>query len=154
MEWSDALNGWALARAINTGSRRGLWVVILERDGSLRQEQFIGSLPDSIPFIELAVTESGVMGIFNVTADGQVLHFTRAVEGNLFPETKTIASTGQNVQVTAVGERFVLVRSVNDIRWMVIDSNGGTVKADALLVPAEGDTLVPLPSKQRTARSR
>lgn len=145
VEWSDALNGWALARSITSGSRRGLWVVILERDGSLRSEHFIGSLPEATPFIELAVTESGVIGLFNVTSDGQVLHFTRVVEGNLFPETKTIAPSGENVQVTAAGERFVVTRSVgNDIRWMVIDNNGGTVRADALLVPAEGDVLVPL----------
>jgi hypothetical protein len=134
-----------LTRHITSGSRRGLWVIIVERDGGLREEQFIGSVPDTIPFVELAVTDSGVVGIFNVSADDKALHYTRYTEGNLFPETKTIATSGQNVQVTAMGERFVIVRSVNnDIRWMVIESDGSVTKSDALLVPAEGDTLVPL----------
>lgn len=143
VEWSNALNGWVLARHIATGPQRGLWVLVLERDGAMREAVYLGSLPDPIPYLELAVTESGIVGIFNVTSDGNVLHYTRYVPGVLFPDTMTIAPSGEKVQVRAVGENFVVTRLASDIRWQIINSDGEIVKADKILVAADGDVLLP-----------
>lgn len=143
--WNEQLQAWVLARQIANGAKRGLWVVLLERDGGLREEHFIGSLPAQESHLEVAVADSGIIGLLNVSDDGQVLDYTRVVTGNLFPETTTIAPNGAHAQMTAFGDRFVVVREVsNAIRWMVVDTDGKVLKADALLVTADGLELQPL----------
>ena len=38
VEWSDALSGYVLTRHIASGGLRGIWAVVLERDGSVRED--------------------------------------------------------------------------------------------------------------------
>ncbi|MFL6246442.1 MAG: PKD domain-containing protein [Thermoanaerobaculia bacterium] len=146
VEWSDALNAWVVARVITSGTRRDLWTIVVERNGAVRHEQSLATAPDSNPYLQLAVTDSGVIGVFNVSGGDDSLHYTRYVPGqSQFPPTKTIAPSGVRTQVLAIGERFVIARSVeDDIRWMIIDTNGAVVKNDALLVEAEdGEAVLP-----------
>lgn len=145
-EWSEALNAWVLARHVTSGTNRGLWVVVVERNGSVRNAQLLGSVPDATPHLQLAITNSGVVGVFNVSADDDTLHYSRYLPGqSQFPLTKTIAISGLRATAVAVGERFVVARSDgDDIRWTIIDSSAAVVKADALLVEAEdGERVEP-----------
>lgn len=146
VDWSDALNAWVMARHVNIGTQRGIWVLVIERNGSLRHAQLIGSAPDANPFLEVAVTPGGVVGVFNVDNDDE-LHYTRYLPGdNQFPLTRTIAPSGQNLQAAAFGERFVVTRLQDgDIHWMVIGTNGVAIEEDAVLVEAEDDEVVLLP---------
>ena len=144
--WSDTLNAWVLARDIISGSNSGLWAIIVERDWSVRQAQLLGSDPDVTPFLQIAVTGNGVIGVLNVSADDDALHFSRFVPGqSQFPPAKPIASSGLQARAAAIGNHFVVVRSAgDDIRWMVFDSSGAVVKEEALLVDAkDGDVAVP-----------
>lgn len=145
-EWSHALNAWVMARHVTTGATRRIWLLVIERNGNLRHAQLVGSAPDSTPFLELAVTESGAIGAFNVSNNGE-LHYTRYLPGdNQFPLTRTIAPTGKNLQVTAYDERFVVARFADDdIHWTVINVNATVVVEDAVLVEAEDDEVVLLP---------
>lgn len=147
--WSDALNAWVLLRNVTAGPlvRRGLWVVVVERNGTLRHEQLIGSSADSTPYLQVAVTDSGVVGVFNISADDHELHFTPYVPGqSQFPQTKPIADSGTHIQATAFGDSFVVTRLQDgDIHWMVLSSTGAVLKEDAALIEAESDDVVLLP---------
>jgi hypothetical protein len=148
--WSDALNAWVLVRHVTAGPlvRRGLWVLVVERNGSLRHEQRIASDPDSTPYLQLAVTDGGVVGVFNISADDHTLHFTPWVPGQTqFPQTKPIALAGStHVKAAAFGHQFVATRLQDgEIRWMVLNTNGAIIQADAVLVEAEPADAVLLP---------
>jgi hypothetical protein len=147
--WSEALNAWVLLRHVTAGPlvRRGLWVLVVERNGSLRHAQLIGSSADSTPYLQVDVTDSGVVGVFNISADDHELHFTPYVPGqSQFPQTKPIASSGTQIQATAFGDSFVVTRLQDgDIHWMVLNSNGTVLREDEVLIEAEPDTVILLP---------
>lgn len=145
-EWSEALNAWVLARHVTSGTRRGLWAVVVERTGAVRNAQLLGSEPDANPNLQLAVTDSGVIGVFNISADDDTLHYSRYVPGqSQFPLTRTIAPSGLGATVVAAGELFVVARvDGDDILWTIIDTSGAVVREEELLVEAEdGQSVVP-----------
>jgi hypothetical protein len=52
--WSDALDGWVVARHIGSGTQRGIWVTILEQDGVERFDLEIPAAPPADPQLALA----------------------------------------------------------------------------------------------------
>lgn len=146
--WSDALDGWVVARHVGSGTSRGIWVTILELDGSERYDREVPAAPPADPQLALAVSDTGVIGLFHLTTDDETaLLFTRLVPGQ-FPETHTVATAGTHVQVTTAGALFVVTRLVGEgptaqIRWFVIDTNDHLVRPDGVLVAGNGGELIP-----------
>lgn len=147
--WSDALDGYVVARHIGSGTSRGIWVTILEEDGTQRYDREIPAAPPADPQLALAVSDTGVIGLFHLTTDDDTaLLFTRLIPGQ-FPETHSVATAGTHVQVTTSGDLFVVARLVGEgptaaIRWFIIDSNDHIVRPDGVLVANNGGELIPL----------
>ncbi len=146
--WSDSLAAWVVAREIGTGPDRGIWVTTLEKDGTQRFDLEIPAAPPSDPHLAVAVSDSGVIGLFHLTTDDDSLLFTRIISGR-FPETRTISTSGTNVQVAAAGELFVVTRLVGEgptaeIRWLAVGSDDHLARPDGVLVAGSDGVLVPL----------
>jgi len=136
--WSAALEAWVVARHIGTGPDRGIWATVVETDGAHTLDELIPTSPPGNPHLALVVNETGVIGLFHLTTDDNVLLFTTVNTGR-FPTTRTISSAGTDVQAAAVGDLFVVARQVGlapnaEIRWFVADSNRQIVRPDEMLV--------------------
>ena len=146
--WSAALDAWVVARQIGSGTERGLWATVVEPDGQeTLDEQIPASLPGN-PQLALAVNQTGIIGIFHLTTDDDILLFT-TVNKDRFPTTRTISSAGTDVRVTTVGDLFVVARRVGtapdaEIRWLITDSDHQPVRPDSVLV--DGNDGVPVPA--------
>ncbi|HYO78305.1 MAG TPA: PKD domain-containing protein, partial [Thermoanaerobaculia bacterium] len=148
LAWSAALNAWVIARHIDSGVSRGIWVTIVERDGTDRRDVRIPVAPAFTSELALSVTESGIVGVFMISADDERLWMS-TVEENRFPLATSIAPPGTHVLATSIDNLFVVSRltgaeATSQIRWFVADTAHQVVRADAALVPANGAPMTPL----------
>jgi hypothetical protein len=147
--WSAALHAWVIGRHIASGTNHGIWVTVLETDGTVQRDEEIPAVPPAEPHLALAVTDTGVIGMFYLTTDDNSLLFTRIRPG-AFEKTLSIVPTGgTNVQATTAGDLFVVARLVGQaptaaIRWFVADSDHHLVRPDGVLVDGNGGEPVPL----------
>lgn len=136
--WSAALDAWVVARHIGSGTNRGIWITLLEDDGAERDDYEIAAVPPTDPHLALAVTDTGVIGLFYLTEDDNTLVFTRVSPGK-FPDSRSVASAGTQTQAVADGDLFVVARLVGEgptaeIRWLVVDTDFHLVRPDDVLV--------------------
>jgi hypothetical protein len=146
--WSAALDAWVVARHIGTGPDRGIWATVVDMDGTHTLDELIPTSPPGNPQLALAVNETGIIGLFHLTTDDNVLLFTTVNTGR-FPSTRTISSSGTDVQATTVDDLFVVARRVGvapdaEIRWFVADSNRQLVRPDEVLVDGNGGLPEPI----------
>jgi hypothetical protein len=141
--WSDALDSWVVARHIGTGPQRGLYVSILDEDGTQTYDTEIAAAPPSNPELEVAVTDTGAIGVFHLTTDEPAMLFTRVFPDD-FPDTRTIVAIGgTDVDVVTAGDLFVVTRRADgNIRWFIADSDFQLVRPDGILVA--GANAIPL----------
>lgn len=136
--WSTALDAWVVARHVGSGPNRGIWVTELEDNGVERSDREIPSSPPADPHLTLAVTDTGVIGLFHLTADDTTLVYTTYVPGE-FPDSRSISTAGTEIRAVADGALFVVARLVGEgptaeIRWFVVDTNFHLVRPDGVLV--------------------
>ncbi|HYC59412.1 MAG TPA: PKD domain-containing protein [Thermoanaerobaculia bacterium] len=146
--WSDALDAWVVARHISSGVNRGIWLTLLNEDGSERSDLEIPAAPQAEPHLAIEVTETGVIGLFYLSEDDNMLVYTRVLPGK-FPVSQSVATAGTDVHVTAVNDLFVVARMTGTvataaIRWFVIDSDLQFVRPDGVLIATNGVVLQPL----------
>lgn len=144
--WSDRIAAYVVARHISTGPNRGIWVTVLEKDGSVRSDGEIPASPPSHPEIAVAVASDGVIGLFHLTADDGTLQYTRIISGR-FPQTRTIANASTHVRAAAYNDLFVVTRLVGEgpsaeIRWFVVSSDDEVVRPDGVLIASNGNTVL------------
>ncbi len=136
--WSATLDAWVVARHIGSGTNRGIWLTLLEVDGAERDDYEIAAVPQVEPHLALAVSETGVIGLFYLTEDDNTVVFTHVIPGE-FPDSRSVAPAGTQIKAVADGALFVLTRLVGtgptaEIRWLVVDTAFHIVRADAVLV--------------------
>jgi hypothetical protein len=151
--WSPALNATVIAHHVRSGSARGIYVTLVDRGGAQRPEERLIAVPTTSTDLEVAVTESGVTGIFFTAEDGEIWLAT-IPPGGFFPTLETTGIDGTDFEVTAQGELFVVTRVAVEeveeeeeitIHWFVIDTDHEIVREDEELVePADGPALHPL----------
>ncbi|HEV7763870.1 MAG TPA: PKD domain-containing protein [Thermoanaerobaculia bacterium] len=145
--WSDVISAYVVARHISTGRNRGIWVTVLERDGSERSDVEIPAVPPADPFLAVDVASDGTIGIFHLTTDDNTLLFSRIIAGRFFPQTRSIASFGTNVRTVVIDDLFVVVRQVGEgqtaeIRWFIVNSDDEIVRPDGVLVASDGMSVL------------
>ncbi|HYC89821.1 MAG TPA: PKD domain-containing protein [Thermoanaerobaculia bacterium] len=147
--WSPALNAYVVGRVISQGQFRGLWLTLLETNGTERWD-LPAFVPGSVrPSLELAVTESGIIGAFFNNAAGSLVFARADGDGNI--TVRTMSPGSEFIAATAHNGRFVVARQSSltpepksEIRWFIVDTNQQVVKADATLVEPIGDDAWPL----------
>lgn len=147
--WSSALNAYAVGRIITQGQFRGAWLTLVERNGAERSDRSAGVTPSVQPVLDLAVTQSGVVGMFFNNTVGSLVFARAAAAGPI--ETRTMSSGSPFIQAEAHDNLFVVVRGAefdngtkSEIRWFVVDTSQQIVRADARLVAPSGEDAWPL----------
>lgn len=146
--WSGALNAYVVARAVGAGREAGLWITLIERDGTQRSDRSALVNVAQQSELDLTVSESGVIGVFFNNAAGN-LAFARAEAAGPVG-VRTMTAGGTRIQATAFDNRFVVMRAVlteadeTEIRWFVVDSSQQIVRPDDLFIDPPGDDVVPL----------
>lgn len=147
--WSAALNAYAVGRVISQGQFRGVWLTLVERNGAERSHRSAGVAPGIQPALDLAVTDSGIVGMFFNNTLGSLVFARAAATGPI--DARTIAPGAQFLQAEAHRGVFVVVRNApfennsrTEIRWLVVDTSQQIVRPDARLVAPSGDDVWPL----------
>lgn len=148
--WSPALNATVVVQHIASGTSRGIYVTLVERSGAARRDQRLVAAPLNTTEIDVAVTDSGVIGVFFTGEDDSKLWLATIVQGSLVPAIGSTGFTGTEVVAAAQGELFAVARLEGEeeeaqVRWFVIDTAHHLVRQDAVLVePTPGTILRPL----------
>jgi hypothetical protein len=148
--WSPALDATVVVQHIASGTSRGIYVTFVERSGAVREDQRLVAAPVNTSDLAVAVTSSGVVGIFFVGEDDLKIWLATLVPGDRVPDIHSTGIAGTVFTAAALGERFAVVRQDGEgeaakLRWFVIDTSHTIVRADALLVDSTpGTELQPL----------
>lgn len=146
--WSPALNAYVVARAIASGRDEGLWITVLDSDGTRRRDQKLPVALTQQSELDIAVSETGVIGAAFINFNGTLAFAVISPDGSA--SVRSVAGLGgTKMQVASQNGLFVVTRAVfaNDetaIRWLVFDSSPQVVRADALLIEPPGDDVSPL----------
>lgn len=145
--WSPALNATVVVQHIGSGTSRGIYVTLVERNGTPRSDQRLVAVPVNTTGIDVAVTDSGVIGIFFIGEDDLKIWLATIVQGNFIPDVRSTGIAGTVLAAAAHGERFAVVRTEGEeeetkLRWFVIGTDHAIVRADALLVDTTPGTIL------------
>jgi hypothetical protein len=147
--WSSALNAYAVGRVISQGQSKGFWLTLLERNGVQRSDRPAFVNVATRPALELAVTDSGIVGAFFNNVLGSLV-FARA-DGDGPITVRTMGPSSPFIAVEAHDGLFVVTHAQpfasgtkSEIRWFVVDTSQQIVKADARLVEPGGDDVWPV----------
>ena len=148
--WSPALNATVVAQHISSGVSRGIYVSLVERTGERRSDQRLVAVAENTSELDVAVTASGVIGVFFVGEDDGRIWLATITPGGFIPHVASTGIASTDFVVAAHGELFVVARVLGEgtdakIRWFVINTAHQIVRADALLIDSVPEvTLRPL----------
>lgn len=143
--WSAALDAYVIARSTSAGIRSTTTFVV-NRDGTTRREVELHVGASTRPHLRVAVTDSGVIGVFFRSGD-RVMH--ARIDQRPDAVIHDIWDAGDDLVVASHDNRFVLARTFQaapdktEIRWIVIDSSGQIVRPEGVLVKAPGVAVAP-----------
>jgi len=146
--WSAVHDAYVVARYVTQGSARGLYLTMLEEDGSQRSDRPILVDPATASPLAIDVTDAGVIGVFFNTSTG-FLAMARITGSSDTPEVREVVpAAADELVVAARAEQFVVARtaSVGDqllIRWLVVDTAQRVAKSETLLVEGSGQDVHP-----------
>lgn len=146
-EWSSALNAYVVARAVSQGMNQGVWVTLVNKDGTQRSDRNINVFAAPASQLDLAVTETGTIGVVYVgVADNLVL----AVLQESGPGAANVIApnAGNHIVIAAQDDLFIVARQmangpVTQVKWLWVDSSHQIVRPDTLLVGGSGDDAWP-----------
>lgn len=146
--WSNALDAYVVGRAVSQGSNQGVWVTILNDDGSQRSDRVVNAFATSQSQLDLAVTDGGVIGAVYVGVNNNVVLAIFNETG--VPRANIVApNPGDHLIIGTRGEQFMIARQlpngpITDVRWLIVDTSHQPVLLDTLLVSGTGDDAWPL----------
>ena len=147
LAWSSALDAYVVARVVSQGSNKGLWITVLEKDGTQRVDRSVPVFIAPQSQLQIAVTASGIIGAFFLNVNENLAFARLGPTGPVI--SRVISDTlGTDLNVTAYQELFVVTRAVRtatktNIRWLVVDSSQEIVRPDSLLIEAPGEEVLP-----------
>ncbi|HEV7242767.1 MAG TPA: PKD domain-containing protein [Thermoanaerobaculia bacterium] len=148
VEWSSALEAYVVARIISQGGFKGPWITIVNRDGTPRSDRQLTVFASPQSNLSLAVTDTGVIGMFFVNLNG-TLSFARIGETGPSDVRAISQVPGDFIETAATGNYFVVVHSVanglnTEIRWLVVDTSHQILRADQFFLQGSGANSWPL----------
>lgn len=146
--WSPVLNAYVVARAIATGRDEGLWVTLIDPNGTHRRDQKLPVFLTQQSELDIAVSETGVIGAAYININGTLAFAVVRPDGSASARSVT-GLGGTKMQVASQNGLFVITRAVfgnneTAIHWLIVDSSPQVVRADALMIEPPGDDVSPL----------
>jgi hypothetical protein len=149
--WDPTRDAFAMVRTITQGGDNGLWFILIGRDGRTRADRRIELFPKKPAQPRIAVTNSGIVGIFYVHALTDALTLLRIDAADVLQASVPVASAaGRNIDVYSRNNLFGVVRELDipanrtEIRWLVLDDQGDQVVGDRRLVVSSGADVSPI----------
>jgi hypothetical protein len=149
--WDPTRQAYAMVRVLTQSGDKGLWLILLERDGRTRADRRIELFPGKPAQPRIAVTDHGVIGIFYAHAiTGSLTMVTITPDDALQPSTPLASSAGRAIDVYSLNNLFGIVRRVDipanrtEIRWLVVNEAGATITSDRQLVVSRGADVAPV----------
>ncbi len=140
--WSSALNAYVLARSVTTTTPRELWLSVINANGTERSMSRIAADVGPDSFVRVAVTETGIIGVFYEGTSGNVrLVRVEPMVPNVSQNVWTPG--GDDLVVAAYQNQFVLARSVSEngrsyILSKIITTGGDEVRSESVLLEGSG----------------
>ncbi|HEX8169786.1 MAG TPA: PKD domain-containing protein [Thermoanaerobaculia bacterium] len=147
--WSAARDAYVIAHNVTRVSAAGLYVSVVERDGTTRDDILINFSPADKAVPRVAVNDSGIIGVFFNHQRGS-LNMVRLELDDVVRASIPITDPSPSYHVVAIGGVFGLARQapapVNGsvIRWLVVDSSAQVVVTERTIVTGSGLDVVPL----------
>jgi hypothetical protein len=145
-EWSPVHDAYVVAHNVSQSSLRGLYLTMLEANGTQRSDRPIFvSVAQQSP-LALAITDSGAIGVFFITANDLLgLAIVRGSDDT--PVVREVGSGGSGGLVAdARGELFVVAKTAfvsGETGWLIVDTVHQISKFEALLVKGSGEDALP-----------
>lgn len=149
--WDPTRQAYAMVRSITQGGDKGLWLILIERDGRTRADRRIELFPDKPAQPRIAVTDSGVIGVFYIHSITRELTLLRVDADDVLHPTVPVATTpGRAIDVHSRNDLFGVVRRIDipanrtEIRWLVLDDQGAIIVGDRQLAVSRGADVAPI----------
>lgn len=143
IEWNAAEQRYLIARRVNDPSP-AVSLLRVQRDGTIDSNTHLASTAEN-SLLDLVLTESGAVGIFfEQPSTREIVLLRFQIDG---PRMRSVWSPGDDLVVTAIGEEFVLARTVlgsdgrRSVRWKIIDYRGLEVRQESRLLFGTGKDI-------------
>jgi hypothetical protein len=149
--WDPTRQAYAMIRTITQGGDKGMWLILLERDGRTRADRRVELFPGKPAQPRIAVTSRGVIGMFYTHAiTGSYTMLPIGKDDALQPSVPVASTAGRAVDVATLNNLFGIVRRTDlpanrtEIRWLVLDEAGAVVTGDRQLAVSRGADVSPI----------
>jgi len=150
--WDSRRNAYDIIHTIPTGTERGLWLTIVDRDGKLQYDQSLSIYFSSTAEPRLAVAPSGEIGIAWVRLDeiGETLYFLVFGSDNNVKAVERVSVGGRNARLAASDTTFLIITGLTvgggtgELRSVRVDLKGAIIANDSTFLPARGVDIAPV----------
>ena len=149
--WDPTRQAYVMIRTITQGGDKGMWLILLERDGRTRADRRVELFPAKPAQPRIAVTSRGVIGLFYTHAiTGSYTLLPIGKDDALQPSVPVAPNAGRAVDVATLNNLFGIVRRTDlpanrtELRWLVLDEAGAVVTGDRQLVVSRGADVSPI----------
>jgi hypothetical protein len=146
--WDKSRNAYAIVYTIPQGASRGLWLTIVEPNGTIRTDTLVNSFVLDPIAPQVAATSAGLVILFHHSTTG-LMHSTVYRADGTFTQAFAVSPIGSNGQLEWNGSQLAYVVSSpitggSEIRWTRLDANGNTVVAQTRMFQALGSDAAPV----------
>lgn len=149
--WDRTRGAYLVLRTITQGFERGMWLSMLNPDGSVRFDRLVYFFVAAPALPRLAVADNGTIGIFFEHATVPGTSFMRFDVNDRFQAPVPISSRHSlQLVVAARGNTFGVAKQTEaaggttEVRFLTVDTNATTVLSERTLVAPRGIDVAPV----------
>lgn len=151
--WDARRNAYDIIHTIPTGTERGLWLTIVDRDGKIQFDQSLSIYFATSAEPRIAVAPSGEIGIAWVRQDasGDSLYFLVFGSDNNVKAVETVSVGGRQAHLAVNDSYFLIITALpipanntTELRSVRVDLKGNVIARDATFLPARGVDIAPV----------
>ncbi|HVR40514.1 MAG TPA: PKD domain-containing protein [Thermoanaerobaculia bacterium] len=148
--WDPFRNAYAVARTIAQTSDRGVWLMIVGTDGTLRKDVVVNFFQARPAKVRVAATTTGTIGITFLRSTNNALQLVRVTSTDAVQLPQTASTTAEDARIAPRDAGFVIVSSTHDsgtgrgvMNWARVDADG-KISAESTLFNAIGIDVAPV----------
>lgn len=146
--WDAARGAYAIAYTIPQGGSRGLWLTIVEPNGTVRFDTLVNPFVADPILPQIASTSAGLVMLFHQSVTG-LMHSTLYGPDGTFSQAFSVAVPGANGQLEWNGTTLLYLTSApvsggSEIHWTRLDARGNLVFPEARFFQASGRDAAPV----------
>lgn len=146
--WDPLRNAYVVARTVN-GDEPGLWITIVEPDGSIRSNEKVAPAAEG-SLVRVVRTDSGTIAVFFKRANGDEVSYLR-LSGSEQQLYRNVWTFDDQLHVTTIDNLLVLAKWVDatnsrqTIVYKIIDTSGQVVVDETRLLTVDEGEIETIP---------